>query len=210
MSAHLTEIWTRLILPHDFLFNVTSRAWVMAWRFGSRCSTRISSRSGRVCEEAGSRGHLAEFFDPAAYRPIVEAFPRRRFRCVSCWRVYQHAIMLLSVHQVLSLRKGWGLMNAEQRSSQAVVQPWPDWTCPTCSDRMEERSGTLVCGRGHQHPILDGIPRFVPLCELCLCVRFAVEALSPGAAGLLHGSPRSLEGACAAASGKISGRRSAG
>ena len=44
---------------------------------------------------------------------------------------------------------------------QAKALPWPAWLCPECGGQLAESSDAFACARGHEFPIVAGIPRFV-------------------------------------------------
>lgn len=156
LSAHATEVNTRLVLPNDFLFKVdiasmreslevrvpmldedlvslgmslphrlkvskhTGKIVLRAlaarklpepvankpkWGFGVPVDTWLGSDFRERLRETllMSRTPLADYYDPKAYRPIIEAFcDRREPGAISRQGLYQRVTMLLAVHVTLT------------------------------------------------------------------------------------------------------------
>jgi asparagine synthase (glutamine-hydrolysing) len=152
LSAHATEIFTRLVMPNDFLFKVDTASmreslevrvpmldedlfafglslshackvqrrsckrvlrtvaerWLPSevarkpkWGFAIPLDTWVNQEFKKRLYETlvGSSSTLEEFFRPAAYRGILQAFcDGRSYPGISRQGLYQRAIMLLSVH----------------------------------------------------------------------------------------------------------------
>ena len=152
LSAHATEIYTRLVLPNDFLFKVDTASMreslevrvpmldEQLFAFGLSLP-HVLKVTGRTCKRVlravakswlppavaskpkhgfeipidrwvsadfkmrlrevllGRSSRLPDFFRPATYRPMVEAFcDGRPCPGISRQGLYQRAIMLLAVH----------------------------------------------------------------------------------------------------------------
>jgi asparagine synthase (glutamine-hydrolysing) len=156
LSAHATEVNTRLILPNDFLFKVDIGSMTESlevrvpmldedlFSFGVSLPHHLKV-NGRTCKKVlrslaerklpravadkpkwgfgipvdtwvdkdfkvairdvllGSSSSLPEFFEPKAYRPMIEAFCQGdAYPGISRQGLYQRAIMLVSVHLALA------------------------------------------------------------------------------------------------------------
>jgi asparagine synthase (glutamine-hydrolysing) len=170
LSAHATEVNTRLVLPDDFLFKVdiasmreslevrvpmldeelvarglslphrlkvrkrTGKVVLRAlaarklpaavaqkpkWGFGVPVDTWLGPGfRGRLRETLlGSPTPLTDYYEPEAYRPIIEAFcDQRDIGSISRQGLYQRVVMLLAVHVTLSLLSSNRVVSIEHKA----------------------------------------------------------------------------------------------